>query len=117
MSVVHRYSTGTRFLLILTVLIAIVAITSSCSRPGEVLKSYAIIADGQRTVFAQTQEKYKVEYDNLEMGVFIKSINGDAISKSAYWIYFVNSSAVSKAADVYVPLPGDTIEWRLISGY
>jgi hypothetical protein len=117
MRVVHSHSTGGRFLSILSAFIAIAAISNSCSRPGEVLKSYAIIADGQHTVFAQTQEKYKVEYDSLSMGIFVKSINGDAISKSAYWIYFVNSSAVSKAADVFIPLPGDTIEWRLISGY
>lgn len=103
--------------MLLTACLALIICATSCTRPGEILKRYQIIADGQRTVFAQTLEKYKVEYDSLEMGVFVKSINGDAISKSAYWIYFVNSSSVSKAADAFIPLPGDTIEWRLVSGY
>lgn len=108
---------GVLRILLLAACFGVVTITPSCTRPGEVLKRYQIIADGQQTVFAQTLEKYKVEYDSLAMGVFVKSINGDAISKSAYWIYFVNSSPVSKAADAFTPLPGDTIEWRLVSGY
>lgn len=98
-------------------IIATASIAASCGPKGEVIQRYSLIADGQRTVFAQTLEKYRVEYDSLSMGVFVKSINEVASTKTAYWLYFINSQPVPKAADAFTPEVGDTIEWRLISGY
>ncbi len=98
-----------------TVLLTLIML--SCGNKSEVLQRYSLIGDGQRSVFAQTLETYPVDYDSLAMGVFVKSINGIAGTKTAYWLYFVNSKPVPKAADAFTPEAGDTIEWRLISGY
>lgn len=103
-----------RVLAILTV-VAILCI--SCGNKSEVLQRYSVIADGEQTAFAQTLAAYPVEYDSSAMGVFVKSINGVSNSKTAYWLYFVNGKPVPKAANDFVPSTGDTIEWRLISGY
>lgn len=88
-----------------------------CSSEPKVLERFSLIADGEHTAFAQTLASYPVEYDSLAMGMFVKSINGVAGSKTAYWLYFVNNKPVPEASNTFVPASGDTVEWRLISGY
>lgn len=89
----------------------------SCGNKSEVLQRFSLIADGEQSAFAQTVATYPVEYDSSSMGIFVKSVNGTKSTKTAYWLYFVNSKPVPKAANDFVPAAGDTIEWRLVSGY
>ncbi len=89
----------------------------SCGNKSEVLQRFSLIADGEKSAFAQTLATYPVVYDSTSMGVFVKSVNGFSSTKTAYWLYFINSKPVPKAANEFVPAVGDTIEWRLISGY
>ncbi len=92
-------------------------LVSSCSRKGEVLQRFTFVADSTGSVFAQTRARYSVEFDSSAMGIFVKSINGAANTKTAYWLYFVNTKPAQEAADRFLPHPGDTIEWRLVAGY
>ncbi len=89
----------------------------ACGDKSEVLQRFSLIADGEQSAFAQTAATYPVTYDSTSMGVFIKSVNGVSSTRTAYWLYFINSKPVPKAANDFVPTAGDTIEWRLISGY
>ncbi len=89
----------------------------ACGNKSEVLQRFSLIADGEKSAFVQTLATYPVEYDSSSMGVFVKSVNGVPSTKTAYWLYFINSKPVPKAANDFVPAAGDTIEWRLISGY
>lgn len=88
-----------------------------CSNEPKVLERISLRADGEHTAFAQTLASYPVEYDSLAMGMFVKSINGVAGSKTANWLYFVNNKPIPEASNTFVPARGDTVEWRLISGY
>lgn len=92
-------------------------IVASCSRKGEVLQRFSFIADSTGSVFAQTRARFSVELDSSAMGVFVKSIDGATNTRTAYWLYFVNTKPAQEAADRFLPRPGDTIEWRLIAGY
>ena len=93
------------------------ALCISCGNKSEVLQRFSLIANGEQTAFTQTLATYPVEYDSSSMGVFVKSVNGFPSTKTAYWLYFINSKPVPKAANDFVPAAGDTIEWRLVSGY
>lgn len=95
----------------------LIAASLSCGKKSEVLQKFSFIAEGDSSLFVQTKSHFKLEYDSQSMGVFVKSIEGVANTKTSYWLYFVNGKPVPKAADAFVPSAGDTIEWRLISGY
>lgn len=99
------------------VLVLTAVLIQACGNKSEVLQRYSLIADGERSAFSQTLATYPMEYDSSSMGVFVKSVNGVPSTKTAYWLYFINSKPVPKAANDFVPAAGDTIEWRLISGY
>lgn len=88
-----------------------------CSHKPKTLKTLGFIAAGHQSVFAQTKEHFRVEYDSSAVGVFFKSIDGFSQSKTAYWLYFINGKSALRSADAIVPQMGDTIEWRLTSGY
>ncbi|MGB5107107.1 MAG: DUF4430 domain-containing protein [Candidatus Zixiibacteriota bacterium] len=109
-----RQSTFAQIVIVAAITAAMVI---ACGNESKVLERFNLIADGERTAFAQTLATYPVEYDSLAMGVFVKSINGVAGTKTAYWLYFVNSKPIPQASNAFVPARGDTVEWRLISGY
>ena len=102
---------------VLFVLTIAAVLCVSCGNKSDVLQRFSLISDGEQTAFAQTLATYPMEYDSSSMGVFVKSVNGFSSTKTAYWLYFINSKPVPKAANDYVPAAGDTIEWRLVSGY
>ena len=89
----------------------------SCNRHQEVLKSFQFIAEANQTVFLQTKEHFKLEYDSSATGVFVKSIEAIPQTKTSYWLYFVNGNSAKTSAEKFIPAAGDTIEWRLISAY
>lgn len=89
----------------------------SCSSEPEVLHTVDYIADGKSTVFEQLRTHQDVEYDSSAMGIFVKSIGGVSQTRTAYWLYVVNGESVPTAAGEFVPEEGDTVEWRLVSGY
>jgi len=49
--------------------------------------------------------------------MFVKAIDGKKQTKSSYWLYYINGESGEIASDKYFPNPGDTVEWRLITGY
>lgn len=100
---------------LILILLAIVLI--SCYREVKVLDSYQFIASGSSSVFEQTREHFKIDYDSLDLGVFIKSIDGHEQGKTSYWLYEVNSQPINIASDRYFPNPGDTVQWKLASVY
>ncbi len=89
----------------------------ACDMEPKVLHTVQYIADGHSTAFAQLRESHKVDYDSSSMGIFVKSIDGIAQSKTNYWLYYVNDESQSEAASKYVPAEGDTVQWRLVAGY
>ncbi len=89
----------------------------SCGRERVVLERFSFVATDTSSVFQQTHERFLVEYDSSAMGVFVKSIDGKASTKTAYWLFFVNSQPAKAGSHALYPAIGDTIEWRLISGY
>jgi hypothetical protein len=49
--------------------------------------------------------------------VFVKAVDGVPQTKSAYWLYFINGKGGQISCEECIPNVGDTIEWRLTSGY
>lgn len=88
-----------------------------CSHKPTVIKTYRIIAVAGESVLVQTKANYHIEYDSSGVGVFVKAVDGVAQTKSAYWLYFVNGKSGQVSCEEYMPNAGDTIEWRLTSGY
>ena len=101
----------------LSILILLAVTMISCSHEVKVLDSHKFIAGGNSSVFEQTREHFKIEYDSLDLGVFITSIEGQKQGKTAYWLYEVNSQPINIASDKYFPNPGDTVRWKLASVY
>ncbi|MCK4857276.1 MAG: DUF4430 domain-containing protein [candidate division Zixibacteria bacterium] len=97
-------------------LLALLSLTA-CSKESKTIKSCSFVASGKNSLFEQTRERYQVEYDSLAAGIFIKSIEGITQTRTACWLYYVNSQPGRIASNRYFPTPGDTVEWRLISGY
>ena len=89
----------------------------ACSSKPEVLKRVDYIADGSSAVFAQLRQHHEVVYDSTAMGVFVKAIDGVAQTKTAFWVYFVNGESKPTPAGEFIPNQGDSVEWRLLSGY
>ncbi len=98
-------------------LIGLLLLLGACGNKGEVLHTFAFVAAESVSVLNQTRARYPVEFDSTSMGAFVKSINGIENTRTAYWLYFVNSSPAKVSADAFVPQIGDTISWRLVSGY
>ena len=88
-----------------------------CSHKPTVIKTCRIIAVAGESVLAQTKAHYRIEYDSSGAGVFVKAIDGVRQTRSAYWLYFVNGKGGQVPCEEFVPSLGDTIEWRLLSGY
>jgi hypothetical protein len=88
-----------------------------CSHKPQVIKTCRIIAVAGESVLAQTKAHYKIEYDSSGVGMFVKAVDGVPQTKSAYWLYFVNGKGGQVSCEECIPNVGDTIEWRLMSGY
>jgi hypothetical protein len=97
--------------------VILLLLLSACNNKSEVLHSFEFVAVDSASVLSQTRVRFQVDFDSSSMGVFVKAIDGIRNTRTAYWLYFVNSSPAKLAADAFVPQPGDTISWRLISGY
>jgi hypothetical protein len=102
---------------LLLLALAFVVSIGGCSHKPTVIKTCRIIALAGESVLAQTKAHYKIEYDSSGVGVFVKAVDGVPQTKSAYWLYFVNSKGGQVPCEEYMPNAGDTIEWRLTSGY
>jgi hypothetical protein len=105
--------TGRLLLLVLAFLLSV----GGCSHKPKVIKTCRIIAIAGESVLAQTKAHYQIEYDSSAVGVFVKAVDGVAQTKSAYWLYFVNGKGGQVSCEECTPNAGDTIEWRLTSGY
>lgn len=53
-----------------------------------------------------------VEMKTYDFGSFVDSISGVKGEQGHWWIYYVNGTAATVAADKYLVKPGDTIEWK-----
>jgi hypothetical protein len=102
---------------LLFLMLAFLLSVGGCSHKPTVIKSCRIIAVGGESVLAQTKAHYQIEYDSSGVGVFVKAVDGVPQTKSAYWLYFVNGKGGQVSCEECIPNAGDTIEWRLMSGY
>jgi hypothetical protein len=105
--------TGRLLLLVLAFLLSF----GGCSHRPTVIKTCRIIAVAGESVLEQTKTHYQIEYDSSSVGVYVKAVDSVPQTKSAYWLYFVNGKGGQVSCDEFVPANGDTIEWRLMSGY
>ncbi len=97
--------------------VILLLLLGACGNKSEVLHSFEFVAADSASVLTQSRFHFQVDFDSNSMGVFVDAINGIKNTRTAYWLYFVNGSPAKIAADAFVPQPGDTISWRLISGY
>jgi len=104
---------GRSLLLVLAFLLS----SGGCTHKPTIIKTCRIIAVAGESVLAQTKAHYQIEYDSSGVGVFVKAVDGVPQTKSAYWLYFVNGKGGQVSCEEFVPAEGDTIEWRLMSGY
>ena len=65
------------------------------------------------TKFAN-ENNIKIETEQYDFGVLVKSINGFENSSEHTWIYFVNGESGQVSADNQTVEPGDQIEWKYI---
>jgi len=63
---------------------------------------------------ASDDTNFKIDYEQYDFGVFIKSINGTENSQVKAWIYFVNGNSAYEGADMHKLQPGDSVEWKYI---
>jgi hypothetical protein len=102
---------------LLFLVLAFLLSAGGCSHRPTVIKTCRIIAVSGESVLAQTKAHYQIEYDSSGVGVFVKAVDGVPQTKSAYWLYFVNGKSGQVSCEEFIPNAGDTIEWRLTSGY
>ncbi len=105
--------TGRLLLLVLAFLLFI----GGCGHKPTLIKTCRIIAVAGESVLVQTKAHYQIEYDSSGVGVFVKAVDGVPQTKSAYWLYFINGKGGQISCEECIPNVGDTIEWRLTSGY
>lgn len=60
------------------------------------------------------EKKIALEIQQYDFGVFVKTIGGYKSSAEMAWIYFVNGTAGTIAADKQAIKAGDLIEWKYI---
>lgn len=60
------------------------------------------------------KENFKIETEQYDFGIFVKSIAGRESSAEKAWIYFVNGEAGNVAASEYKLNEGDVVEWKYI---
>ncbi len=79
--------------------------------------NYNLKIEKGKTVFdllklSSEKNNFSLEYQNYDIGVFIKAIKGIKNGKdNKYWQYTVNSRYADKAADNWPLKDGDVIEW------
>jgi len=88
----------------------------ACSGPDVVQKISLPDSTGV-SVLDLTKANYEVEYKESSAGAFIESIDGVRNRNNTYWIFYVNDTAGTVAADRYILKQGDHAEWLYISGY
>ena len=102
---------------LLLLVLAFLLSVGGCGHKPTVIKTCRIIAVAGESVLAQTKAHYQIEYDSAGVGVFVKAVDGVPQTKAAYWLYFVNGKGGQVPCEECMPNAGDTIEWRLTSGY
>ena len=99
-----------------TTLIALLLVCG-CGHQPKVIKTCRFVATAGESVFAQTRTHFRIEYDSSGVGVFVKSVDGVSQTKTSYWLYFVNGKSAPVSCEEFIPIAGDTVEWRLMSGF
>jgi hypothetical protein len=61
------------------------------------------------------KENLSLVTKRYSFGIFVQSINGKESSPSLSWIYFVNGTSGTIAADTYKLAPGDKVDWRYVT--
>ncbi len=63
---------------------------------------------------ASEEKDVKLDVQQYDFGVFIKSIDGYESGADMAWIYYVNGESGQVAADKYELKNGDLVEWRYV---
>ena len=71
-----------------------------------------LVARESVSVFDLLRESHPVDYTRSAVGVFVRSIDSLANSKSCFWIYTVNGKPADVACDRYWVGAGDTVRWH-----
>lgn len=106
-----------RMRVFLLISLAVFSAILGCGGSPKVVKTCRIIAVDSASVWEQTRAHYRVEYDSTGAGVFVKSIDGVAQSRAAFWLFYVNDRPGTVSCEEFIPAAGDTIEWRLLQNH
>ncbi len=63
------------------------------------------------TAFTLLQKNAKIDFQQYDFGVFIKSINGVAGDNKNFWAFYVNGDFSNAGADKTPLKKGDKVEW------
>lgn len=88
----------------------------TCSGP-DVVQEISLPDSTGVSVLDLTRAYHEVDFKQTSAGAFIQAIDGVRNRGDTYWLYYVNDSAGTMAADRYIIREGDHVEWRYISGY
>ncbi len=92
------------------------AFVPACSGP-DVVQEIALPDSTGVSVLELTRAYHEVDFKQTSAGAFIEAIDGVRNRDDTYWLYYVNDSSGTMAADRYIVREGDRVEWRYISGY
>jgi hypothetical protein len=79
---------------------------------GEDSLTIALTGRDSVTVFDLLVESHQVDYAQSSMGVFIKTIDSVTNSSGVFWLYSINDSMASVAADKYITKDNDRVIWH-----
>ena len=104
-------------LLILSLLLLMLATgcgrdSGKSQRASQDLTEIVTVGNGRSTVLEILEQSHEVEYRSLALGALVTGIDGQKSGSDAFWLYSVNDTMPTVAADKYVPAKGDTIKWR-----
>lgn len=76
------------------------------------VKPLSYQGEAGKTVLELLERNHVVQKQDTAYGTFVTSIDGVVQSENAFWLYYIDGSAATEAADKAVTQDGQTIEWR-----
>lgn len=84
---------------------------------GGKIATYSAVRSSKGTVLdllllAAKKNQFEVDYEESEMGAWIKGISGVENTKDQFWMFWVNGKMAEKAADKQEIKDGDEVEFK-----
>lgn len=86
--------------------------TTASTVNAEQSKVITYSGEDGKTVYDILKAKYSVDAKDSSSGVMVNSINGLAATTSEFWLYSVNGTDATVAADKYFTKADDQIKWE-----